>query len=227
FFPTAEGYVKVTHTSAGGVGGGTTSYNYVFNYTDHLGNIRLRYAINPLNQWLEILEEDHYYPFGLKHKGYNAQNYVFGSILEGPVELIPTNPNLLDSYKYKFNQKELQDELGLDWYDYGSRMYMPDLGRFTTLDPYAYVYQSYSPYLYALNNPLRFEDTEGEGPGDRVKKAKSFNGTPYSMGSDNYGENRTANTPAALKVIDCSELVYRVLADDRITSGVQLGNTAT
>ena len=39
-------------------------------YTDHLGNIRLSYAKNN-NGELEILEENNYYAFGLKHKGYN------------------------------------------------------------------------------------------------------------------------------------------------------------
>ena len=203
------------------------------NYTDHLGNVRLSYTQDPQTGALAILEENHYYPFGLQHKNYNSditkidllpqQNNEKGLKETAPPLLPLQNPG----YMYKYNGKELQDELGLDWYEYGSRMYMPDLGRFTTVDPYAYVYQSYSPYLYALNNPIRFEDTEGEGPGDRVKKAKSFNGTPYSMGSDNYGDNRTANTPAALKTIDCSELVYRVLAADGITNGVQLGNTST
>src|SRR5690606_7553397 len=163
FFPTAEGYVKVTHTSAGGVGGGTTSYNYVFNYTDHLGNIRLRYAINPLNQWLEILEEDHYYPFGLKHKGYNALNYVFGSILEGPIQLIPTNPNLLDSYKVKFGGKELQEEFGVNMYDFGFRNYAQDLGRWMNIDPLGELPQniSFSPYNYVKNNPIKFVDPDG------------------------------------------------------------------
>ncbi|HOU27415.1 MAG TPA: DUF6443 domain-containing protein, partial [Paludibacteraceae bacterium] len=59
FFPTAEGYVKNT----AGV------YSYVFNYTDHLSNVRLSYGLN--DNVLTIFEENNYYPFGLKHKGYN------------------------------------------------------------------------------------------------------------------------------------------------------------
>ncbi|TEB41591.1 RHS repeat-associated core domain-containing protein, partial [Flavobacterium circumlabens] len=60
FFPTAEGYVKNT---AG-------AYSYVFQYKDHLGNVRVTYSKNAQNV-LEIIEENNYYPFGLKHKGYN------------------------------------------------------------------------------------------------------------------------------------------------------------
>ena len=161
FFPTTEGYVKATQTSGGGIGGGGVSYNYVFNYTDHLGNIRLRYAINPINQWLEIVEEDHYYPFGFKHNGYNAQNYVFGSIGEGPVELIPTNPGLLETYKYKFNGMEYQSEMGLDFYDFGARNYDPTLGRWMNIDPLAELMRRHSPYNYAFNNPIFFIDPDG------------------------------------------------------------------
>ncbi|RTY99276.1 RHS repeat-associated core domain-containing protein [Flavobacterium franklandianum] len=39
------------------------------------------------------------------------------------------------AYKYKYNGKELQDELGLNMYDYGWRNYMPDIGRWTQIDP--------------------------------------------------------------------------------------------
>jgi len=68
--------------------------------------------------------------------------------------------------KYLYNGKELQQET--DWYDYGARMYDPALSRFMTLDPKAETYNMWSPYLYAANNPVRYEDTNGEGPGDMV-----------------------------------------------------------
>ncbi|WP_317125050.1 hypothetical protein [Chryseobacterium daecheongense] len=37
---------------------------YIYNYTDHLGNTRLSYLNNGLGA--EIIEENNYYPFGLK-----------------------------------------------------------------------------------------------------------------------------------------------------------------
>ena len=132
FFPHKEGYVKVV--SAQGVGGGS-SFNYVFSYTDHLGNIRLRYTKTE-TQGLAILEENHYYPFGLKHNGYNSDHKIF-EFNDGTntVVLTPVTPNRKETYKYKYNGKEFQDELGLNMYDYGWRNYMPDIGRWTQIDP--------------------------------------------------------------------------------------------
>ncbi|MCD0472578.1 DUF6443 domain-containing protein [Flavobacterium sp. JAS] len=131
FFPTAEGYVKNT---AGAL-------SYVFQYKDHLGNIRLSYAKNPTTQVLEIIEENNYYPFGLKHKGYNDN--------------VPTGN------KYKYNGKELQDELSLNLYDYGARNYDPAIGRWMNIDPLAENYFEKTPYMYAGNNPLMFVDYDG------------------------------------------------------------------
>ena len=131
FITTSEGYVK--HTA--GV------YSYVFNYTDHLGNVRLSYGLNA--NVLTIFEENNYYPFGLKHKGYNSNN-------------------LQANYKYKFNGKELQDELGLNLYDYGARNYDPALGRWMNIDPKAEKYFQYSPYVYVANNPLIYVDPDGK-----------------------------------------------------------------
>lgn len=63
------------------------------------------------------------------------------------------------SYKnYKYNGKELQ-ETGM--YDYGARMYMPDLGRFGTQDALSEMYYTYSPYNYVVNNPIKFIDPTG------------------------------------------------------------------
>ncbi|MFN1219078.1 RHS repeat-associated core domain-containing protein [Chryseobacterium kwangjuense] len=111
----------------------------MYNYTDHLGNTRLSYFKNGAGA--EIIEESNYYPFGLKHEGYN--------VLTG-------NPAY--KYKYKYNGKELQ-ESGM--YDYGARFYMADIGKWGVVDPLAELYRRWSPYNYVMNNPLRFIDPDG------------------------------------------------------------------
>jgi len=151
FFPTSEGYVKNT----AGI------FNYVFNYTDHLGNVRISYQdINNDGTIAnsEILEENNYTPFGLKHKGYNSNNAQL-------------------EYKYKYNGKELQDEnIGgqqLNLYDYGARNYDPALGRWINVDPLMEKYASWSPYNYTMDNPVRFVDPDGKGSLDVIVKGSN------------------------------------------------------
>jgi len=136
FFSTAEGYVKNTPVS------GTNTYSYVFNYTDHLGNMRLSYAKDTTTGSLKILEENNYYPFGLKHNGYNSINPV------------PENRRL-------YNGKELQEELGLNMYDYGSRMYDPARAGWSNVDPLAEKLPGWSPYNFVRNNPINRIDPDG------------------------------------------------------------------
>ncbi len=153
---------------------GYGGYNYVYQYKDHLGNVRLSYADldnnGVVNASTEILEENNYYMFGLKHQGYN-NNVVSGNI----------------ALKYKYNGKELNDELGLDWYDYGARNYQPDLGRWMNLDPLAAHYLSHSPYHYSFNNPIRFIDPDGRRIVDR-----NGNEVKVTVNTDEDG-NRTAS----------------------------------
>lgn len=166
FFPTAEGYVNITWASGTPGGPQIPTYNYVYNYTDHLGNIRLRYTKNPgTGGGLRILEEDHYYPFGLKHKGYNGEHEIFEFDEQtSTVVLNPVNPLTGDKFKYKFGNKELQEELGLNIYDFGFRNYQPDLGRWFNIDPLAEQMRRHSPYNYAFNNPVFFIDPDGMAP---------------------------------------------------------------
>jgi RHS repeat-associated protein len=151
FISQPEGYLELD-----GQGG----YDYTYQYKDHLGNIRLSYwdseGDGNVNQ-SDIKEENNYYPFGLKHSGYNM--LVFSANL---------------ALKYKYNGKELNDELGLDLYDYGARFYEPSLGRFSTIDPKAEEYFSWSPYNYCGNNPIRRVDVNGEGWRDVANMAKSY-----------------------------------------------------
>ncbi len=90
----------------------------------------------------EVLEENYFYPFGLLH------NY------SGTTQ----NP-----YQYKHNGKELQEDGS---YDFGARMYMPEIARWGVIDPLAESYRRWSPYHYAMDNPIRFTDPDGMGSYD-------------------------------------------------------------
>ncbi|MDU1892898.1 MAG: RHS repeat-associated core domain-containing protein, partial [Dysgonomonas sp.] len=61
---------------------------------------------------------------------------------------------------YKYNGKELDEMHGVNMYDYSARY--KDEWRFTTVDPLAEKYYSWSPYVYVGNNPIRIIDPTGE-----------------------------------------------------------------
>ncbi|MEC4050176.1 RHS repeat-associated core domain-containing protein [Flavobacterium sp. SUN046] len=160
YIPTTEGYVSVTTS------GTTNSYNYVFTYKDHLGNVRVSYGFgstssNP-NGATYILQESNYYPFGLQHSNYNTDKLTYDdNIANGVAGSIVIPPLNYPLNKYKYNGKEYQDELGLNDYDFGARNYDPAIGRWLNIDPLAETSRRISPYVYCLNNPVYFIDPDG------------------------------------------------------------------
>jgi len=212
FFNQPEGYVEPNGSN----------WNYVYQYKDHLENIRLSYTdsdkdgkidIEPAGQDLdgdtrfgenEIVEENNYYPFGFEHKGYNTA-------INGR------------HHKYMFGGKEQQDELGLNWYDITARNYDSALGRWMNSDPLAEMYFENSNYTYVLNNPMFFKDPNGEkvwiyyedGDG-KQQRAEYKNNNFYSKSGDEINVNDNEflkNSLKSLNDMNLTEIGNVVLGD--------------
>jgi RHS repeat-associated protein len=117
-------------------------YAYLYYSNEHptqvnayFDNISITHTPSP------IIQMDDYYPFGLTFNSYQRENSI--------------------DQDYKFNGKEEQDELGLNWLDYGARMYDPAIARWMAVDPLAELSRRWSPYNYCVDNPIRFIDPDG------------------------------------------------------------------
>lgn len=143
---------------------------YHYFLQDHLGNNRV-----VVDQSGTVEEVNHYYPFG----------GIFASTSVQP---------------YKYNGKELDRKNGLDWYDYGARMYDAGIGRFVTQDRFSENYYALSPYQYGANNPVNNIDVNGDSIWYTLNKnvitmhvtAKIFNNS-----SDNINMKRAAEDIAS------------------------------
>ncbi len=159
FFNQPEGYVTP---------GTNNDYNYVYQYKDHLGNIRLSYAdgdndghidIEAVGQDLdndgvlqenEIIEENNYYPFGLKHKGYNTVVNSGGN-------------SVAERFKH-FQGQERTEDLGLNVDNWRYRTSDPAIGRFWQIDPLSEDYMDWGPYVFSGNRVIDAVELEGLEP---------------------------------------------------------------
>jgi RHS repeat-associated protein len=163
FFPHSQGYVK--HNINPNTN--NSEFDYVYQYKDHLGNIRINYIFDLATSSLKVLEENHYYPFGLKHTEALLKKDIFFEKEDEEwlkkVDLVSelkkgiVVPN--SGYQYKYNGKEFQDELGLNMYAMDMRQYDPAIARWVVQDPVTH--HSMSPYNAFDNNPVYWADPSG------------------------------------------------------------------
>ncbi len=98
-----------------------------------------------------LLEENHYYPFGLAMSAISAR-------------ALKTN---YTENKLRFNggsemqNREFSDGSGLEMYETSFRGYDAQIGRFAQIDPMAGGYLDYSTYGYCTNNPVLLSDPSG------------------------------------------------------------------
>ena len=126
-----NGIPKMLLTEAGFFSLNDGKYHYYLK--DHQGNNRV-----VVDEDGNVGEVNDYYPFG------GLMSSSSGSV-----------------QPYKYNGKELDRKGGLDWYDYGARQYDAALGRWHVVDPMAEKYYGWSPYVYCLNNPMKYMDPDG------------------------------------------------------------------
>ena len=115
----------------------TTNINVFFD------NLTIVHRAGPL------LQEEDYYPFGLTMSGISSKAAT-------------TSP----ANKLKYNGKEEQrqefsDGSGLEWLDYGARMYDNQIGRFFTQDRFAELSYDFAPYRCCASNPIKHLDING------------------------------------------------------------------
>ena len=141
-----------------------------------------------------IVEESNYYPFGLKHKGYN--------------NVVSSNGNST-AQKFGYNGKELEESLGLNLMEMDVRSYDPAIARWTGIDPVTH--HSMSPYVAFDNNPVFWADPSGA---DGVQNIAGMPGSSLSgVTPDNQTQQKSKTgftdalarleAEAELKTNDC------------------------
>jgi RHS repeat-associated protein len=119
--------------------------NETQNWMVFFDNLSIEHFAGPM------LEETHYYPFGLTMAGISDK-------------ALKTN---YAENKYRFNDgtelqnKEFSDGSGLELYETDYRGYDPQLGRFWQIDPLGEINENYSPYSFGNDNPILLNDPLG------------------------------------------------------------------
>jgi RHS repeat-associated protein len=177
-------------------------YIYVSNQSPNMDvyfdNLQVTHIKGP------ILEETHYYPFGLTMAGISS-----------------TASNNTFKNRYGFGSKEIQerefyDNSGIDLNDFGARYFDFQLGRWHSVDPHCNNYLMFSPYVYVGNSPILLVDPDGK---DWFYHSKDGKGDPewvWHEGSEyNTGVKDEKGNEVILKGVEAA-VVFMGSRDEKL-----------
>lgn len=118
----------------------TADWQYEYDITDHLGNVRMVFSGTNINN-LTVTQSTSYYPYGGQYNN--------------------TAKSALKS-NYLYNGIEKVSDFGLDWDMATYRSLDGMMGRWGQVDPKAELMPGYSPYVAMNNNPISFNDPNGD-----------------------------------------------------------------
>jgi RHS repeat-associated protein len=102
---------------------------------------------------------------------------------------------------YKFNGKELDEEVGL--YYYGARYYEPEVSVWYGVDKLAEKYPNVGGMVYCLGNPIKLVDADGNTPEERSLALQIVMGLMGTEYNSTFPENNRVKDGR----LDCSGLV--------------------
>jgi RHS repeat-associated protein len=220
--------LELIHFPNGRIDKTGTVDTFQYYLTDHLGNIVVLFQDTDGDGAIaleeetngamdEVIQRNYYYSFGLR--------------VDSPDFQIGDEPK----NRYLYNGKELNEELDLNWLDYGFRWYDPAVGRFPSVDPLANITPHLTPYHFVSGNPISRIDPLGltdyeinkEGKISKVKGTETEEGDDRLIrGKAKYKKNGELKGNEGSKFMNVDKEVFDDLHSDETAQYFKMTSAA-
>ena len=154
---TTSGAVK-THNAGSIPSISVAKSGYIFVYCSNESILNVLFDnLQVIHTRGALVEETHYYPFGLTMAGLSSKDMNFGR---------PPNK------ENTFQNQRFDDEFGVNWVQFKWRNHDPQTGRFIEIDPIAEDYRYNSTYAFSENKVIAHVEIEGLEAQYIIGKAK-------------------------------------------------------